>query len=269
MFLPLYDGKPVRFIRLQFVTLTLVAINIAVFLVVNVADIGPPLDPNMDGIDSAAIAFGTIPSVLTGVSAFPASYDYIPGDFYWPTIVTSAFLHADFWQLAGNMLFLWVCGDNVEDAMGHVKFLIFYLLSLFAAVAFHTAVFPASNSPLIGASGAVSGVIGAYIMLHPKMRIWGLFLRFPIRVAAFWGLGGWIAFQAFMFFADEGGPGNAVAFGAHLGGVLAGVLLVTVLKRRDVPLFDREIVLPEAVVLEPDAELPAPVKRPRFGRDAA
>ena len=267
MFLPLYDGKAIRFIRFQWMTALIIATNVAVYLLVNVVGLGPLTDMEMAAIDRMAIAFGHVPAVMDGERGLPAGYDFIPGDAYWPTMISSAFLHADFWHLVGNMLFLWVFGDNVEDAMGHLRFLLFYLACIFASVWFHVLVQPDSQNPLIGASGAGAGVVGAYLVLHPRMKVWGLVLgRIPLRLPAMWVLGAWALYQLFQFLTDFG---SQIAWSAHVGGLIAGIVLVTFMKRREVPLFDRQIVLPEAVVLEPDAELPAHVRRPRFGRDAA
>lgn len=270
MFLPLYDGQAIRHIRFQYVTIAIVALNVLVYLVVNQAGFAPFGDFEMAAIDRAAIALGHVPAVMNEVRVLPSGSDLVPGDAYWPTMVTSAFLHADFWHLVGNMLFLWVFADNVEDALGHLRFAVFYVLCIFASVWVHVLAFPDSQSPLIGASGAAAGVVGAYLMLHPRVRVWGLVLgRVPLGLPAMWVLGAWVAFQVFMFVSDAGNPGNQVAWSAHVGGALAGIVLVVLMRRRGVPLFDREIVLPEAVVLEPDARLPPRVRRPRFGRDAA
>ena len=115
------------------------------------------------------------------------------------SLVTYAFLHGSWMHLGGNMLFLWVFGDNVEDALGHGRFLVFYLLCAAAAGYGHALTEPVSIAPLIGASGAVAGVIGAYLVLHPKVRVWVLaFGRLPLRLPAAWVLSAWIAFQLVM-----------------------------------------------------------------------
>lgn len=260
MFVPLYDGKKIEHIDLQWVTLAIIAINILVFLVLNIAG-------SADGLAAwAAVAFGHVPSVSNDLRELPIAYQIVPDEFYTITTVTAAFLHADMWHLAGNMLFLWTFGDNVEDAMGHIKFLIFYLICAFVASWFHAFSFPASDAPLIGASGAAAGIVTAYLMLHPKMKIWGLFFgRIPLRLPALWVLGAWVAFQVVMYFADSG---NQVSWAAHVGGAAAGILLVGLFKRREVPLFDRVVVVPEAVDLERGVRLPPQVKRSRWGRDA-
>jgi membrane associated rhomboid family serine protease len=135
------------------------------------------------------------------------------------------------------MLFLWVFGDNIEDAMGHSRFIMFYLMcGIFAAV-LHSWMNPASDLPLIGASGAVAGVISAYLILHPKVKIWVLALwRIPIRITAVWALGIWIVaqFGNLLFESEEN-----VAWWAHIGGLLAGAVLILFMRRRGVVLFDR------------------------------
>jgi membrane associated rhomboid family serine protease len=171
------------------------------------------------------------------------------------TLVTYMFLHGDPLHLVGNMLFLWVFGDNVEDAMGHVRFLIFYVLcGMIGALAhaliaeYGLAPVPATVSlaprsasagaiPLIGASAAVAGVIAAYLMLHPHVRIWVIAFRMiPLRLSAMWALGAWVLTQFVMVLLPEVGP---VAWWAHIGGIVAGAVLVLFMRRDGVPLFDR------------------------------
>ena len=242
-------------------TLGIIALNVLVFLAFNIANIIGP-----DSVNFAAVAFGHVPSVANDVKTLPIQYRIVPHGLYGLTALSSAFLHADLWHLGGNMLFLWVFGDNVEDAMGHFKFLVFYVACAFAAAWFHAFAFPNSDAPLIGASGAAAGIVAAYLMLHPKMKVWVLFLaRFPLKLPALWLLGGWIAYQVFMFVTATG---SQVSWAAHVGGIAAGIALVGFLKRRDVPLFDRFIVAPEAVVLEPQADLPSQSKPSRWGRGA-
>ena len=153
------------------------------------------------------------------------------------TLITYMFLHGSWIHLLGNMLFLWVFGDNVEDAMGHLRFLMFYLMcGIFAAVV-HSWMMADSDLPLIGASGAVAGSISAYLILHPNVKIWVLALwRIPIKITAYWALGFWILAQfANLLFDNE----ENVAWGAHIGGLVAGAVLILFMRRRGVPLFDR------------------------------
>lgn len=259
MFVPLYDGKPVKHISLQWVTLTIIGLNIAVYLIVNI------LDSNAVGdLKYVTLSLGYIPSIANDLKSLPAEFQLLSNDYYFLTMLTSSFIHADWMHLAGNMIFVWVFGDNVEDALGHIKFIIFYILCAVAAVWFHGLIFAESDGPLIGASGAAAGLVTAYLMLHPKMKIWGILLfRIPLRLPAYIALGGWAAYQLIMFAIDTDG---AISWASHVGGGLAGVLLVVLLKRRSVPLFDREVILPEAVELNPSAQLPPEVKPSPWGR---
>ena len=153
------------------------------------------------------------------------------------TLLTYMFLHGDILHLLSNMLFLWVFGDNVEDAMGHIKFIVFYLVCGIAGGLAHSLALPASKLPLIGASGAVAGVIGAYLILHPRVMVWVLAFRFiPLRISAAWVLGVWVATQLFMVLLNQ--P-DQVAWWAHIGGMVAGAILILFMRRPGVPLFDR------------------------------
>jgi membrane associated rhomboid family serine protease len=244
MFIPLHDANNLKHIRLQYVTLALIGINVLVFLAVN-------LDLVSGAFEAAVFSFGYIPAVVNDFVELPAGRVVIPEEF---SLISYAFLHNDFMHLASNMLFLWVFGDNVEDALGHFRYLVFYLLCAVAGALAHGFLQPASTAPLIGASGAISGVIGAYLILHPKVRIWVLaFGRIPLRLPAAVPLLFWIAYQlaaVFMF------PEEQVSWGAHVGGFAAGAVLVFLLKRRGVPLFDRAIVLPDAVEIAQPPPLP-------------
>lgn len=153
------------------------------------------------------------------------------------TLISYMFLHADILHLGGNMLFLWVFGDNVEDAVGHVKFLVFYLLCGIVAGLVHAAMLPESPVPLVGASGATAGVVAAYLMLHPNVRLWVLaFNAIPLQISAMWALGAWIVYQFAMVVYVQPGP---VAWWAHIGGLVAGAALILVLRKPGVYLFDR------------------------------
>lgn len=238
MFIPLHDQNALHTIKLQFVTLALIAINIIIWLMTASLQTANALEAN-----SMFYAFGFIPAVVRDVNELPADLVYIPET---ASYITYAFLHADFMHLAGNMLFLWVFGDNVEDAMGHFRFLIFYLVCAAAGAFAHGFFDPASQAPLIGASGAAAGIVGAYLILHPKVKVWVLaFGRIPLRLSALWVLGAWIGFQIFSFVTM---PDSVVSWAAHIGGFAAGALLVFVFKRSDVALFDAD--LPEKTMAE-------------------
>jgi membrane associated rhomboid family serine protease len=224
-FIPIYDTNPLVNIKRPWVAWTLLAVNIVVYFAVEVHGIvGTPTH-------ASVMSLGLIPAVFNG---------YAPSEYGLPdvvTLVTYAFLHGDFWHLAGNMIFLWVLADNVEDALGHTRFLIFYLLCAIAGGYAYVLSDPASAAPVIGASGAIAGCISAYLLLHPKAKMWVLvFARIPIRLSAVYVLGFWIVVQAA---SAIGGGDSEVAWWTHIGGLLAGTVLVVVMKQRGVRLFDR------------------------------
>jgi membrane associated rhomboid family serine protease len=231
VFIPLSDDNPLRSIRFQWVTVGIIAANLAAFAWQNVGS-----------GQSVAASFALIPSELFQVSILggPARGPYdtlaVPEGY---TLLTYMFLHGDILHLLSNMLFLWVFGDNVEDAVGHIKFIVFYLICGIAGGLAHSLVLPTSKLPLIGASGAVAGVIAAYLILHPRVMVWVLAFRFiPLRISAAWVLGIWVATQLFMVILNQ--P-NQVAWWAHIGGMAAGAILILFMRRPGVPLFDRGI----------------------------
>lgn len=149
------------------------------------------------------------------------------------------FLHAGWMHLIGNMLFLWVFGDNVEDAMGHVRFLVFYLAAGVAGGLAHMLSVPDSTIPLVGASGAIAGVVAAYLILHPRVKLWVLVLgRIPLKISAMWALGAWAAFQVIMLLVASD---HTTAWWAHIGGFVAGAALVPFMRKPGVPLFDQDL----------------------------
>ena len=231
VFIPLSDDNPLRSVRFQWVTIALIAANVVVFLLENTPD------------GQAAIAsFALVPSELFHVRIWGGTVPAPDQPLQVPeglTLLTYQFLHGDVLHLLSNMLFLWVFGDNVEDAMGHVKFLAFYLLCGIAGGLAHALMLPTSRLPLIGASGAVADVIAAYLILHPRVRVWVLAFRFiPLRISAAWVLGVWVVTQLVMIAIA---PSDQVAWWAHVGGMVAGAVLVLVLRRPGVPLFDRSL----------------------------
>lgn len=231
MFIPLHDANRLRHVRRQYVTLAVIGLNLLFFSVTGLA--GQPF------LQANAYGFGFTPAAVSGQVALQP---HVP---VFATYVTYSFLHGDIIHLLGNMVFLWVFGDNVEDALGHVRFLLFYLAAAAAGAFMHFLALPESDTPLIGASGAVAGVVTAYLILHPKVRLWVLvFGRLPLRLPAFVPILLWIAYQFYMFSAL---PDDRVSWPTHVGGILAGALLVLVLRRRGVPLFDRAVVTPQSV----------------------
>lgn len=223
MFVPLQDDNPLKRIKYQYVNVSLIVANVVVFLL------------SLAGsTDHVVASFAVIPGELFGFSAggFPQSVQ-IPERL---TLLTYMFFHGDIIHLAGNMLFLWVFGDNVEDALGHVKFLIFYLLCGIAGGLAHVFMTADPSAPLIGASAAIAGVVAAYLVLHPNVSVWVLVFRFfPLKIRAFWVLGAWVLMNvAFAILPVD----PQVAWWAHVGGIVTGALLVLVMRRRGVPLFD-------------------------------
>ena len=227
MFLPLHDDNPLKIIRFQYATVAFIAACIAVFL----------YQLSLGGRDGQVfvVGFGAIPAVLFGEATLPKDLAHAPALL---SLVTSMFLHGGFMHLAGNMLFLWVLGDNVEDAMGHKRFVVFYLVAGVAAALAHSLTDPASKVPMIGASGAISGVMGAYLVLHPKARIKVLVSYFLVWLPAYVVLGAWIGLQFLSAAMDTGGAGG-VAWWAHIGGFSAGIALIFPMRNKGVPLFDR------------------------------
>jgi membrane associated rhomboid family serine protease len=226
MFIPLFDGVPMRHVRAPLVTYGIIAVCVTVHLA-SMAGVIPAVEPLL------AAGFGTIPKVVLGDGYLPETLVQAPA---WLTPVTSLFLHGSVLHLAGNMMFLWVFGDNVEDSMGHVRFAVFFVVCGVLAALCHAVLNIESVRPLIGASGAISGVIAAYLLLHPRVRIWGLVLKYlPVAVPAYVAIGAWILVQVFQgFWGDE----SAVAWFAHLGGLLAGFALAALFLRRGLSIRD-------------------------------
>lgn len=232
MFVPLHDTNPLKKIRFQYVTVGLIAVNVLIYVILQTGWFIPLGDEDVT-------AYAVIPAKLMagtgGETAFFATGAVLVPERL--TLITYMFLHGGWIHLIGNMLFLWVFGDNIEDAMGHVRFIMFYLMCGIFAGLLHAYMLPHSELPLIGASGAVAGVIAAYLILHPKVKVWVLALwRIPIRITAAWALGIWILaqFGNLLFESEE-----AIAWWAHIGGLVAGAVLILFMRRRGVVLFDR------------------------------
>jgi membrane associated rhomboid family serine protease len=224
VFLPLHDQNPIRHVAFPYVTYAILALNGLVFLIQLAM-------PNY-GFEWFTVEYGMVPVVVRDLVEQPVVW--LPD---WANLFTYAFLHADWLHLLSNMLFLWIFGDNIEDAMGHVKFLVFYLLCAVLAGLAHLAFHFNGTGPLIGASGAVAGVMGAYILLFPHARVFVLIrivIPIPLPIPALWMLGVWIATQVFYLAIGSEEP---VAWWAHLGGIAAGALLAIPFKRKEVPLF--------------------------------
>lgn len=191
------------------------------------------------GGQAAVYAFGLVPvELMTDAQPYPG----IPAVPAWLTVFTSMFMHGGLLHFAGNMLYLWIFGDNVEDSMGHGRFVVFYLLCGVAAALAQAVPDPTSVIPMIGASGAISGVLGAYLLLYPRAHILVgipiVFYLHIVRLPAGLVLGFYFVMQLFSELSAP--PGSAgVAFRAHIGGFVAGALLILVFKKRRVRLFQR------------------------------
>jgi len=221
--IPLHDDNPTS-IR-PVITISLIFLCALVFLWQ--LSLGPH-------VEQVIVKLGVTPDLLLGRRS--------SADVPWPllTIVTSMFLHGGWMHLIGNMLYLWIFGNNVEDAMGHWRYLLFYLACGSAAVLAQALPSPQSTIPMIGASGAISGVLGAYLLLYPHARVLVLiplgFLSRVIHLPAMVVLGFWFLLQVLSsLLADASQPG--VAFAAHAGGFIAGMLLVPLFKRRGIRLL--------------------------------
>jgi membrane associated rhomboid family serine protease len=218
MVLPLGDDDSGLRQRFHVVTFLLIAANVLVFL----------LELSQGNIEGFFMKWSVIPLEYSEGKDLPPA---IPFPF-WATIFTSMFMHGGWLHLLGNMLYLWIFGDNVEDAMGGVKYLIFYLLCGVAAALAQILMNPDSQIPSLGASGAISGVLGAYLVMYPRQRIRVLVLRAIVYMPAFAVIGLWILLQFVnglgqLAQTEETG---GVAYGAHVGGFLAGLALVWVFR---------------------------------------
>ena len=224
VFVPIHDTNTLKYIGFQRVTLGLILTNTAVFL----------WQLSLGAKQSVALAViaGVTPSSLMGGAPLPPEVSLLPP---WLTLITYMFLHGSWMHLIANMIFLWVFGDNVEDALGHAKFLFFYLACGVAAGLTHALMESSSQAPMIGASGATAGIIGAYLLLYPKVKVWVLLLlRIPVRLPAYWILAFWLGFQIYFMFSSSD---PTTAWWAHMGGFVAGIVLVVFLKRPEIPLW--------------------------------
>ena len=231
--IPIGDDDSDR-LTTPFVTWMLIAANVFVFIALQ----------GMGGNEQFTMAFATVPGeILTGrdiAQPVPIRDDYgravgsldlqpTPIPVYL-TLLTAMFMHGGIAHLLGNMLYLWIFGDNLEDALGHGRFLVFYLATGILAGLAHVAVTASMGSnllvPCLGASGAISGVLGGYILLFPRRRVRVLWLYSVMEVPALVAIGIWFLFQLVSGAGTAGGAGGGVAYGAHIGGFIAGLVLV-------------------------------------------
>jgi len=221
---PIRDDQP-RY-STPYVNIFLIALNILVYL------FQASLDPQSSEL--FARQFGVVPShlaaFLAGSPRYPLGAIVIP-------FFTSMFLHAGWMHVLGNMWFLYIFGDNVEDHLGHFQYLIFYLLCGLLAMATQVAVYPNSNLPTVGASGAIAGVLGAYFILYPRSRVLTWFFVFVLYLPAWIVLGEWFVLQfaagaATLSMAPRGRDVGGVAVWAHVGGFVAGLVMVKLFPER-------------------------------------
>jgi membrane associated rhomboid family serine protease len=220
--IPVYDNDPLEKSHRAYVTWALIAINIAIFVFQEGAT---------DKVSTQILVnFALFPVAVTG--------DAVTGGFMPPsfTVFTYMFLHGGWMHVLLNMLFLFVLGDNIEDALGRGRYLAFYLLCGMAGGGAHVLAAPHSNVPLVGASGAIAGVIAAYLMIRPCAKITVLIFGFvPIKLASYWVLGFWTLSQVWHVLSLEQGD---TAWWAHIGGLGAGAVLITVIRPAGVVLFE-------------------------------
>ena len=266
--LPIKDDNDLTSISFQYVTVGMIVACVAVFLWQQ--SLGTEQG-------KAILGLGIIPAVLFGSRELSSDLVLFPPTI---TLLSSIFLHGGWMHLIFNMLFLWVFGDNVEDSMGHFRYIIFYLICGILASLSHAVMEPSSAVPLVGASGAISGVLGGYLVLHPRARLLVLFMNIiPLRLPAIIVLGGWIGLQ---FLSLSSGEESNTAWWAHIGGFLAGMILVVPFRRKSVPLFDGagrfgpndpnainleerrhgQSIFPNMVKLKPDRDQPLIPKKP-------
>jgi rhomboid family protein len=229
------------------VTVGIIALNVAAWLFVE--GFG-----SSNAVAAAVCNYGLIPGEVlrrlppgSGIDLGAGMFCAVdPGPQYW-TVLTSMFMHGSWMHLIGNMVFFWVFGNNIEDAMGHARFAVFYLLCGIAAAAAQTFVSPASPIPMVGASGAISGVLGSYLLLYPRVRVHALLPLFfyitTITLPAYVMLGYWILLQVLGSLPALGGQqAGGTAFLAHIGGFVAGLVLIRLFAKREY--LERRPVLP-------------------------
>jgi rhomboid family protein len=220
--IPLKDENPKK--NLPFINFIFIIANIAVFI----------YQPSSEKLLSAFYnSYGLIPNNLTTLlqNELPQVLIILQSLF------SSLFVHGGFMHLAGNMIFLWVFGDNIEYAIGHFNYILFYLLCGIAATLTQVFIEPNSLIPVIGASGAISGILGAYIIKFPKNKVTTLFIIFIfikiIKIRAVYLLGIWFLFQIFQGYLSLGQESmGGVAWFAHIGGFISGLILVNIFKKR-------------------------------------
>ena len=217
---PLRDDNPAELPPI--VTVGIILASVAVWVLAQGAGF------SMEAMEASVCGLGAIPAEITGAGATWTESPCAPGGLGVGALFTSMFLHGGWGHLLGNMWFLWIFGNNVEDSMGHLRFLVFYVLCGLAAAGAHVFADPASTLPMVGASGAISAIMGAYLLLYPRAKVKTvIFIIIFFTVAelpAFLYLGYWFLLQLFGVMGPSVGGG--VAFWAHIGGFVAGLVLI-------------------------------------------
>lgn len=231
--IPLRDDNPT--LLTPIITIVIIALNVLVWLYIQGGGVSE------DVLASSVCAFGAIPAEITGLTGGYGGVqlgDNLPcrfGGFTWSTTITSMFLHGSWLHLIGNMWFLWLFGNNVEDSMGRLRYLAFYLIGGLAGAGAHIFANADSMIPTVGASGAISAVMGAYLVLYPRVRIHTLFILFIfikiIPIPAWFVLGEYFVLQL-LSGSFSGGASGGVAVWAHIGGFAAGAILVKLFENR-------------------------------------
>ena len=224
---PIRDDNPS--ILTPYATYAIVFVNAAAWIFLQAFGTEP-------GLSGSVCNFGLIPGELLQLPSPDPAFCPL-GEPSWATTITSMFMHGSWMHILGNMWFLWIFGDNVEDAMGPYRFVVFYILCGLAAAAAQVVADPASPIPMVGASGAIGGVMGAYILLYPRVRVHMLFILVfyvtTFAVPAWVMLGYWFMVQVLSGVATVGAQGGGVAFWAHIGGFAGGAVLIYLFRNQE------------------------------------
>jgi membrane associated rhomboid family serine protease len=235
--IPIYDRNPTR--KVPFITLSLIAVNFAIFFYM--------LFLKGTQLDLFIYKWGAVPweivhgkqlslAALQQLLGYPAAS--VPSKSVYFSLFASLFVHDGWLHIGGNMIFLWVFGNNVEDVMGRFPYLLFYIVCGLVATLVYVAAYSGSIAPLIGASGAISGVLGAYLIMYPRAWVWTWVIIFIFPIPAFLVIGLWIVLQVVESLLPSTAGASGVAFAAHIGGVAIGLIITGIFwpvlkKRRD------------------------------------
>jgi membrane associated rhomboid family serine protease len=237
--IPVYDDERIPGTPRPWTMWTLLVVSVGIFLFIAALE--------SYSAQLIAVNFGLVPAFITNSVSLDQYSLVMPPAF---TVLTYMFLHDSWLHLAGNMIFLWILGDNIEAAVGHVRFLLFYLLCGVGGAVLEVAMVPAGDAPIVGASGAVAGIVAAYLMLRPWAHVTVLiFGIITARIHAVWLLGLWSVMQVMSAFWLDA---MAISFWAHIGGLVTGGFLILFLRKPDVPLFESDA--PHVLVIPPNID---------------